>query len=275
MGNGTVVRCTALILHYALTAACAVLLFLAGVRAASAEDDRQRVFVRALEAFDQAKTPEQFLESARLFESVLAGGYASGAVCYNLGNAYMRAGRVGPAIAAYRRAQRLLPRDPYVQANLEAALAAAPEAARPEGAPWWKKALFWHELLAQRERLWASAAAWALAFLLAVLRLLRFPSAGAARTWLGWGTLAALLLGALVSASAGLGYQEETLMRRLVIVEEVTARKGNADTYEPAFDRALKAGGEGVILEERGGWLHVQFAGAGDGWVPAKSTVPY
>lgn len=42
----------------------------------------------------------------------------NGHLYYNLGNAYMRKGEVGQAMAALLAARRLLPRDPDIQANL-------------------------------------------------------------------------------------------------------------------------------------------------------------
>src|SRR5262245_44498262 len=64
---------------------------------------RERTFVRALEVFDAARAPQEYRESAVLLESLLANGYRNGAVYYNLGNAWFRAGEYGRAIAAYRK----------------------------------------------------------------------------------------------------------------------------------------------------------------------------
>lgn len=252
-----------------------LLSFLCFPGSTSGSEDRQRVFVRGLEAFDQAKTPAQFLEAARIFESILTGDYENGAVSYNLGNAYMRAGRAGHAIAAYREAQRLLPRDPYVQANLDAALTNAPDAVRSSEVAWWKRVLFWHPMLAQRERLGLAAGICCLAFMLASLRLLLLPAPGLGRTWLGWCAVLMLAAGLLFSVSAALGHWDEHLTRRAVVTEEAIARKGNGETYSPAFDRPLKEGAEGVMLEVRGGWVQVQFAGADAGWLPEKSVAIY
>ena len=88
--------------------------------------DRQRIFVKALELFDEAKKPEDYLESARSFESILKDGYQSGVVYYNLGNAYYRAGEYGRAILNYRKAKFFRPRDPYLAANLQQAISMAP-----------------------------------------------------------------------------------------------------------------------------------------------------
>ena len=99
---------------------------------------RERTFLRALEVFDAAKTPQEYGESAALLDSLLADGFRNGAVYYNLGNAYFRAGEYGRAIAAYRKAKAYRPRDPYLEANLRQALSVAPGAASlPPGAVWY------------------------------------------------------------------------------------------------------------------------------------------
>src|SRR3954451_11594538 len=92
-----------------------------GAATASDAGARQRTFVRALEVFDAAKAPRDYRESAALLESLLADGFRNGAVYYNLGNAYYRAGEYGRAIAAYRKAKAYRPRDPYLEANLRQA----------------------------------------------------------------------------------------------------------------------------------------------------------
>ena len=88
----------------------------------SASLDTARTFQRAQEVFDQAQSPEDYLKAAAIYESIRAGGVVSGAVLYNQGNAYMRAGQRGRAVAAYREATRYRPRDPYLLANLKFAL---------------------------------------------------------------------------------------------------------------------------------------------------------
>ena len=104
---------------------------------------RQRTFIRALEVFDSAKTPVDYREAAALLESLLADGFRNGAVYYNLGNAYFRAGEYGRAIAAYRKAKAYRARDPYLDANLQQALSVAPGRLPEPPVPWWKHVLFW------------------------------------------------------------------------------------------------------------------------------------
>ncbi|MCZ7647729.1 MAG: tetratricopeptide repeat protein [Planctomycetota bacterium] len=250
--------------------ALAALLVLPGL---SRGEDRGRTFHRALDAFEAARRPEEFAEAARLFEAVLEGGYENGAVCYDLGNAWYRAGQYGRAIAAYRQALRHLPRDGYVRANLEAAQAAAAASAAEPAPAWWQRVLFWHAELAQRERLWLSAACWTLVFALALARLvLKTPERP--RPALRAGLVAAAAVALVCSASAALGQLDESVPRG-VVVAEAAARKGDGETYEPAFDKPLKEGSEFVVLETRGAWIQIRLPGVGDGWVPSRSVVTY
>jgi len=83
----------------------ALIHMLPGGALAAEPGSRERTFVRALEVFDAAKTSGDYRESAALLESLLADGLQSGAVYYNPGNAYFRAGEYGRSIAAYRQAK--------------------------------------------------------------------------------------------------------------------------------------------------------------------------
>ena len=79
---------------------------------AEESSNRERSFVRALDLFDAAEKPEQYREAAKEFETILADGFRSGAVYYNLGNAYFRAGEYGRAILNYRKANSIFPAIP-------------------------------------------------------------------------------------------------------------------------------------------------------------------
>src|SRR5262249_50947196 len=74
------------------------------------------------DAFDAAnKLYEQgkFNEAASAYEKLVQSGQVSAALYFNLGNAFFKAGQVGRAIAEYRRAEQLTPRDPDLRANLQ------------------------------------------------------------------------------------------------------------------------------------------------------------
>src|SRR5439155_732501 len=98
-----------------LAAASLLVIALASVvRAAPPAETPNTIFFRANALYGE----ERWAEAAAEYERVLAAGWESGNLYFNLGNAWFRAGDVGRAVLDYERARRLLPRDPDVQANL-------------------------------------------------------------------------------------------------------------------------------------------------------------
>jgi len=57
----------------------------------------------------------------RVYEDIITGGYLSGPLHYNLGNAYYRTGDVARAILNYERARRRIPDDEDLRYNIEMA----------------------------------------------------------------------------------------------------------------------------------------------------------
>jgi tetratricopeptide (TPR) repeat protein len=60
----------------------------------------------------------EFEGALRIFESLVSSGVRHPAVYYNLGNCYYQQGEIGKAVASYRRALSLSPRDADIRANL-------------------------------------------------------------------------------------------------------------------------------------------------------------
>lgn len=61
----------------------------------------------------------KYLESINVYESILAEGWESNNLYYNLGNAYFRQNMIGQAIWAYNKALKINPRNSDVIHNLE------------------------------------------------------------------------------------------------------------------------------------------------------------
>jgi len=247
---------------FVLSAGCLMPATLAEERGA-----RERTFVRGLEAFDKAKTPDEYRQAAALWETLLADGYQNGAVYYNIGNAYMKAGEFGRAIAAYRKARPYRPRDPYLEANLNQALALAPGRLAELPAPWWKHVLFWSGWLSYPEKFLAVVAAFGSGLVLAAAGLLLRKR----RAYWVCGALAAVAL--ILSVDAALAYLDATQLRRAVVVTETVARKGMGEKYEPAFDQPLKDGAEFTVIARSGQWVLGHFEGIGDGWLRQETVV--
>lgn len=221
----------------------------------------ERSFVRALELFDTAKSAADYRESANVLESIVADGYRNGAVFYNLGNAYFRAGEYGRAILNYRKAKSYRPRDPYLKANLEQALSVAPGRLTETPQPWWTHVFFWTDWVSFPTKcimFFAGMSISAVATVMAVyLRLLRFKLPIAAL----------VVLSLFVGFDAFLTDPETAESHRAVITREVVARKGTGEAYEAAFDQPLRDGAEFQVLGEIPGWTFGHFEGIGDGWI--------
>lgn len=226
----------------------------------AADLDRARRFDEANRVYVQGDAAR----AAALYRALVDEGLSSGAVLYNLGNAEAKAGRRGEAIAAYRQALRFRPDDPYLRANLESALG------RPLGE---ERTLvdhlfFWQRWVSVPGRWRLLAAGATLAFALGVAARLRRRLAPAA-----W---AALGVTVVLAASAALGWIETEATRHgVVTADEVIARKGDAETFPPAFTEPLGEGTEFTVVELRTDWVLIRLPASLEAWLPAGSVSIY
>ena len=70
-------------------------------------------------AANELYTQSHFAEAAAAYGKLLESNPRSETLHFNLGNAWFKAGQMGRAIAAYREAERLAPREPGVRFNLQ------------------------------------------------------------------------------------------------------------------------------------------------------------
>ena len=218
----------------------------------------ERTFADAAKAYDENRLPEAIAGWQALADE----GQALPEVLFNLGNAYYRHGDLGEAILAYRRAQRLAPRDPDIRANLGfAAQSASIElpARKPVAA-----------LLLDFSRAewlgFGAACFWLLATALAAWILwprFRFVSRPAV----------AAFSALLVLALAGLALYRD-LQRNPEGVVRTAGQKVLSSPLETATP--LLAVPEGAIVrmrESRGNWIEVEL-GETRGWLPAAALDP-
>jgi len=242
--------------------ASAALLLLALAAATLARaDDPIAAFYRGNALYAEGR----FADAAAAYESALAGGQESAALYYNLGNAYMKDGRPGPAVLNYERARRLAPADVDVRTNLAFALEGQQLA--PAESPWWKLALPLAERAGSGALAAAAVALYALVLAALAVRLL-WP---AARTP---ATRAALVAAALLLfAGANLGYR--VAVYDLAEDAVVTAAGETPVRFEPSDDgTAHFTVVEGTllhVLETRDGWLQVARGDGRRGWIPADA----
>ena len=233
----------------------------------SVDVDLARKFQSAQQAFDDGRKPEDFAKVAALDQEILDRGGVSGAVLYNQGNAWMRAGQPGRAVAAYRQAQRYFPRNRYLEENLRSALGRdAPATRRPVI----ETILFWQNWLSYPEKFYLAAAAALATFVVAAAGLFTARHMLRRIVWAG------LLLTFVLAFSAAYDWRRFDGVRHGVVTQQDTvARKGNAASYEPAFNGALREATEFELVEARGDWLLIRLPGDGEGWIEEKAAVTF
>lgn len=89
--------------------------------AATSKIDSAEFAIQLSDKANQAYQAGNFQKAAEYYDQLIRSGLSNGHIHYNLANAYYRLGRIGRAIAEYRRAQLDIPRDPDVTANLRLA----------------------------------------------------------------------------------------------------------------------------------------------------------
>ncbi len=73
----------------------------------------------AFDAANKLYEEGKFTAAVSAYEKLLQSGQASAALYFNLGNAFYKSGQIGRAIATYRQAELISPRDPDLRANLQ------------------------------------------------------------------------------------------------------------------------------------------------------------
>jgi hypothetical protein len=243
-------------------AAQAVLLALAFARPALAQRGPS-TFAAANESYIEGR----FDDAIQQYESLVTAGILHEDLFYNLGNAYFRAGYLGPAIFNYERALRITPSMDDARHNMEVARAVVAERVvdRLRGAEsesWWvRMATFF------------SVAQLTIAFLIldlvffGSLIALRFLSIGFARTALIATTvfIGIAMLGSF-ALLRGHSYVLEEIHQGIVIADQVVIREGSDGR---SAEKGKLHPGVRVSLRGRdAGWLHIRLANGMEGWVP-------
>src|ERR1043166_2151686 len=182
-------------------------------------------------AFDAANNlyyAGKFSDAATAYENILHSGQKSVALYYNLGNAWFKSGQIGKAIAVYREAEKLNPRDPDIRANLQFA---RNQIQGPTLAPSRGQRLLGKLTLNEWTTL-AAAALW-LCFAILALREWKPSLKRPLRLYLFAVAVATILLFACVAIS----WSENRFTRTAIVtMRDVSVRKGPLDESDTSFN---------------------------------------
>ncbi len=198
----------------------------------------------------------QFATAAADYEKLLQTGGESAALLFNCGNAEFKAGHLGKAIAAYRRAQLLTPRDPELRANLGFVRNQVSGATlRPDR---WQN---WLGALTLNEGAWLAVLFfWAL-FGLLVARQIRPVLASRLGGVTRLAGVLTILAGTVVALHAANHFNSAVAV---VTVAEATARSGPFADAQAAF--TIRDGVEMRVLDRHDDWVQAADAAGKIGW---------
>lgn len=219
----------------------------AGPAAATAAD-----FDLANKLYEQGK----YAEAAGKYEQLLRDHIVSPAVYFNLGNAFYKSDQIGRAIASYRQAGRLAPRDPDLRANLQFV---RNQIQGPTLVP--GRSQRWLGTLTLNEwTLLAATAFWSWLLLLTLIQLRPAWKQALRTSMLFSGTATAVL--ALCLAAA---WQTNSNQTAIVVTHEAVVHNGPLDESQTAF--VVHDGAELVVLDRKDDWLQVNAGDRRSGWL--------
>jgi tetratricopeptide (TPR) repeat protein len=203
-----------------------------------------------------------FADAAAGYEKILQTGGESAPLLFNCGNAEFKAGHLGRAIAAYRRAEELTPRDAELRANL-AFVRTQVQGATLRESRWqgWISSLTLNE-----GAVLAAIIFWALFALLAA-RQIQPTLAPRLRS------VTRLVLVLAIFSCTVLGLQAANHFNSAVAVvtaAEATARTGPLDDAQSAF--TAHDGAEMRVLNRHDHWVQVADGAGKIGWFSLKQV---
>jgi tetratricopeptide (TPR) repeat protein len=199
----------------------------------------------------------KFADATTIYEKILQSGAISPNLFFNYGNAEFKTGNLGRAIAAYRQAEQLSPRDTDVRANLEFARSRV-QGTTSSVSRWenWLGTLTLNEWTAL-----AGVSFWLTFMLLTAMQIwpvLKMVLCGFTRAVAVVMILSGICCGTAVSI-------HDSKKAAVVVAPDVVARSGPFDDAQNMF--TAHDGAEFVVLSYSGDWLQVADSSGKIGWL--------
>lgn len=228
-------------------------------------------YASAMEQTDRDVRLEEFARAEQLFRQVIAGTATQPAIenaelYVNLGNAALQAERLGPAIAAYRRALTIAPHHPQARQNLAFARGQLPDWARRDtGVGLIDSLMFWRTLWSRDQTLLASAACFFVAAVLVAVGV------ATRRTWPRTFALLPLLIWLVLLLSLQLTNDRDAQWNA-VAVAETAVYAADSENSAPRMAKPLPSGTELSVVQQRERWIEVLLPDGRSGWVLASAV---
>jgi tetratricopeptide (TPR) repeat protein len=207
-------------------------------------------------------------KAAQGYETIIASGVANGKLFYNLANVRMRLDEVGKAILWYRRAQRLLPGDSKLSANLELARQRRRNRfPQPQARALLREVFFWHYGVSISSRANAAMIFYGLGWLILSANLV---VSGRSLKVVG----AISMVVGLTSGGSVVWQQHAQSVKpeAVIVADDVGVYQGASRGYGLKFEEPLHQGVEVRSISEQGQWRHIELPDGKTGWVQAEQV---
>jgi tetratricopeptide (TPR) repeat protein len=228
---------------------------------AETKTEESLAFIEGVRQYEAKAYPEAMVA----FETVFASGVRNGKLFYNMGNASLKKGDIGPAILWYERALALIPNDPDLLFNLTYARSLVKDEKEGDASPVVEVLFFWKDMFRVATLQWAGIIANAAFWLF--FGLYRFFRKGVL-LHLCYGMLS---LSVLVLGTTGWRLYENTFRPQAIILpNSVAVRSGYAPESTELF--ILHAGTKVAVQRQTDGFLKIRFSEDKIGWISESAA---
>jgi len=228
-----------------------LLTLLAGVPLC-ARADREADFDAANRLYEEGK----YADAAAAYDTLRQTNPGSEVLLFNLGNALFKSGQIGRAIAAYREAQAMAPRDPDLRANLKFAR----DQVRGTTLPISQVEQWLGRMTLNEWTVVTAAVFWLWLLLLALLQW-----RPGLRPSLRWHTTGLAAVAVFCGVCLGISLRDRRSERVAVVIVGGTAHQGPFEGSPTAF--SVQDGAELRVLDRKAEWLQVSPGQRRIGWM--------
>jgi tetratricopeptide (TPR) repeat protein len=223
--------------------------------------ENSRTFLNAIRLYREG----QFKPAADEFLKIAQTGVRNGKLFYNLGNTYLKIGKLGHSILWYERALKLIPNDPDLKFNLNFARTLVKDKREEQRPPLLNVLFFWQDLFSEKSIQWIAIISNMVFWLILASYLSPIPSLKTATSVKVFKYLS-LAIALVFSLTAFYQYFAKRYINYgIILPEKVSVRSGLTETATELF--LLHSGTKVKIERQDRDYYRIYFSRDKIGWL--------
>ena len=225
----------------------------------------------SLNAANQLYTASKYADCIRKYQYIVAQGFESAEVYYNLGNAFYKSGNATYAILNYERAKKLAPNDDDIQYNLDLARTQIVDNVVPLPEPgflrWWKEFISSMSINS-----WGTLSILTFFIFLFLFGLFLLSRTYSVKRLAFWISIFAVCISA-ITFTIGASLQSKLINHTTDVVTDRSVRV-KASPSETGTELFIVHEGVTVRLTDKlGDWVYVSLPDGNKGWIKEASLI--